>query len=192
MITGIDLSTKTLALAYIDDIACFTVELIQEGKYAEDRFDGLIRSLRKSFLVTNTDHVYVEAIPFMKSAKAALDLASVCGGIRAICVDLDISYTLVNNMTWKKGIGLKGRVAKEDTQALMRSTYNIEDRWILSENAFDALGVATYGYKQLSNDSSGSDTKDNLLEPTSQVFLGATTIKQGTEKNTTENSIQTK
>lgn len=146
---GIDLSTKSIALAFLDDTEACTVELVEPGKYAEDRFDGLILLLEKLLKETSLDglYVYIEKIPFVKSAKAALDLAAVLGGIRALCAINNVPYVLVNNSVWKKEIGLKGRPSKDDTRDLMAKTYDIilEDYPNFSENQSDALAVATFG-----------------------------------------------
>lgn len=146
---GIDLSSFTIALGLIDDEAkeVVSAEIFATKKSEFDyRFEELTNKLNRFFQTVRPDVVFIEAIPYVKSARTALTLASVLGMVRAICLINCIPCHVVNNMTWKKGIGLKGRVTKDDTKQLITDLYDCNIQ-VLSENQYDALGVATYGYR---------------------------------------------
>lgn len=145
-VVGIDVSSFTIALGILSDTEVVSAELYANKRDDfEARFDQLTDKLQKLFSSLAVDVVYIEAIPYVQSPRTALTLASVLGMVRAICRLKGVPYEVVHNLTWKKGIGLKGKVTKEDTEKLMRSMYGINDSIKCSDNQFDSLGVATYG-----------------------------------------------
>lgn len=182
-VVGIDLSSFTVAFGIISDGEIVSAEVFANKREDfEARFDQLTDKTQKLFSAINPDVVYIEAIPYVQSPRTALTLASVLGMVRALCRLKEIPYFVVHNLTWKKGIGLKGKVTKQDTENLMREMYAINVR--LSENQYDALGVATYG---LSIHPLYGDT-----DPSSLSFAGTIQIEQEPAETTPKAPVRRK
>lgn len=189
MIVGIDLSSFSIALGILSDTEVVSVELwANKREDFEARFDQLTDKLQTLFseLAPDIEYVYIELIPYVQSPRTALTLASVLGMVRAICRLKGIPYETVHNLTWKKGIGLKGKVKKEDTEALMRIRYNINADTKLTDNQCDSLGVATYGAAQRGKDTSNLSFDGAISleqEPTQSTAKAPVRRKQKVDKS---------
>jgi len=149
MLIGIDASSFSIACGIIDEDELFSVELFATKKLPfDERFNELAPLFDKFLRRLQPEVVYIEAIPYVNSQNTVIVLSTIIGLIKTICCIHDIPYVMVQNLAWKKGIGLKGtgprsKVLKEDTQKFVTELYGITDQ--LTENLYDAIGIATYG-----------------------------------------------
>ena len=159
-LVGLDLSTKKIAIALISDRAdalwrlgwdirdgdLYTDEVVAKGSHMRERFDGLLEGFRNLFeTLKPIEHVYIEDVSFVRGRQTELGLAQVLGGVRAHLLDMGIPYTTVNNMTWKRDLGLGGKATKA---AIMQ---HAKDIWPLvpsSQDVADALSVLEWGMQR--------------------------------------------
>lgn len=145
---GIDLSTKKIAIAQLNDLGMNGLVLTAKGRVAADRFGDLLSEFKVAINAYKPAVVVVEDIPFVRNAKAELDLAKVAGALRFICIDAGVDPIFINNKTLKAYYGLSGS-GKEAVVKLM------SERWkkqITDEDLADATMVASYGLDALRPD----------------------------------------
>jgi Holliday junction resolvasome RuvABC endonuclease subunit len=148
-LVAIDLSTKKVAIAVFDGEATVPrlIEVVASGARAADRFDALMANFRNRLgQLTPVGRAFIEDISFVRGRRAELDLAKVLGGVVAHLVDAGIPYVTVNNMVWKRDLGLGGRASKSDIAGY------VAGRWlglkIPSQDTADALCVLEWGIIQ--------------------------------------------
>lgn len=159
MIFGIDLNSFSIACAIIDGDELGVAQLYATKKKPfDERFDELVPLFDNFLRKLQPEAVYIEEIPHVKGngQHTVMVLTAVQSLIRVICVQQHIPYHLIHNLTWKKELGVKGtgprgKVLKEDTKILVTQLYNITDE--LTEDQYDAIGIATSGLGRSGKDS---------------------------------------
>jgi Holliday junction resolvasome RuvABC endonuclease subunit len=149
-IIAIDLSTKKIAIASGRGSTDFplTTEVVADGARAADRFDQLMDGFRA--LLNSIQPVacaFIEDISFVRGRRAELDLAKVLGGVMAHLVDAGIPYVTVNNMVWKRDLGLGGKATKAAIAAYVAEKHG-DTVEIASQDSADALCVLEWGIIQ--------------------------------------------
>lgn len=152
-IAGVDVSTKTVAVASLFEVdnqwTGFATELSLTGKSSDERLASLGHVLFRYFSPAPPTVAYIERIPFVRGQNG-LSISRALGGVEAVLSILRTPYYLVNVSTWKAAIG-NGRASKGEVRAWVDSNLAgaLTPRPVsdLSENECDALGVAYYGVR---------------------------------------------
>jgi hypothetical protein len=110
-----------------------------EGDLAEDRFNALVLAFNEYVTGKQLTHVYVEGLPFVKSRKGIVGLASILGAVQAICALNDVTCTVVPGYRWKRA--LSTGTTKERVSDWV-SSQGVE---LETQDLRDAYAIARYG-----------------------------------------------
>lgn len=147
-IAGIDPDTKAITgVTLFDDGTPPRVWRIQaKGRRAEDRVEGLYRSLDLTLFHAPIDWVYIETPVMGVNAKALRDQAVVVGMIRYWLWSNGQAHSMVDNGTWKKRVLGNGHASKEEIAAYAKKMLNIPADQ--PQDAYDAACIAAFGRQQ--------------------------------------------
>lgn len=99
------------------ELACQQITYLLYGHYDTlnlklIHFIEVLQSLLKQL---KPDRVIIEDVPFVSGSRSTVDLAILSGAIRCLCVQNNIPFDTVNNMTWKKVMIGNGAADKDLT-----------------------------------------------------------------------------
>ena len=146
-VIGIDVSTSKLALVTLYNRRFSVVELVSTSHSWEERLDDLHLQFEDfvGSCLKPGDKVFIEEIPFTQNRQVFGKLIHFLALCRIVLRSHDYSCIYVNNMTWKKGVGLKGRVVKEDIRKKAIELFGHNRIKDLTQDSVDALMVGVYG-----------------------------------------------
>lgn len=147
-IAGIDLSTKKIAVAVIDNRELRWTEVVatgaRKGARAGDRFPKLVRGFKELLYepwIKDVEFFFIEDISFIRSRKNELDMAMVQGAVMSQLELAGKTYQTCNNSTVKAAFNMM-RQGKAAVQRLVERIFQEKG---LSEDVADAALVAMYG-----------------------------------------------
>ena len=112
-IAGIDLSTKKIAVSFLNGDDARTFEVEAKGRRSADRFRDLVQNFRSAMNQVETDIVFIEDISFVRNRQTELDLAQVLGAVKAHLYEMGRMLHTFNNQTIKAHFNL-ARSSKQD------------------------------------------------------------------------------
>lgn len=140
-IAGIDLSTKTIAVSFLNGDDASTFEVAAKGRRSADRFRDLVQNFRSAMNQVDTDIVFIEDISFVRNRQTELDLAQVLGAVKAHLYEMGRMLHTFNNQTIKAHFNL-ARSSKQDIVEFVELATSLSG---LTEDQADAFLVAMYG-----------------------------------------------
>ena len=86
------------------EISCPLINYLSYGVYKElnQKLIHFIEVLQNLLKQLNPVMIQLEDVPFVSGSRSTVDLAILSGAIRCLCIQNDIVFATVNNMTWKK------------------------------------------------------------------------------------------
>ena len=146
-IAGVDPDTKQVAIAWFDGDGGSGYFSASPSKMkqtrAEHRFLPLMAALAgKLSSAPRFDWVYIEKPVYTRNPASTIAQGAVLGGVRLELWRRNISHSLVDSGTWKKGIGIGGRASKEEMSEWASVHLNLRD---VSQDIIDASCIAFWG-----------------------------------------------
>ena len=146
-VIGIDVSTTKLALVTLYNSRFNVVELVSTSHSWEERLDDLHLQFEDfvGSCLKPGDKVFIEEIPYVQNQQVFAKLVHFMALCRFVLRSHGYSCTYVNNSTWKRSVGLMGRITKEDIRTKAVELFGEGRLKSLSQDSVDALMVAKYG-----------------------------------------------
>ncbi len=154
MILGIDVSTKRIAVCHAERdfyrVASDTWQhTVTEGAHAVDRFVEFIKvwdsHLRE--LIPDVEMAFIEDVPFVRNRSGTIDLAQFVGAVCAICTVHYVPFKLINNVSWKSKLKIKG--GKPGIMKYVQGNYILPYLPTITQDEADAVCIAEYGIRTL-------------------------------------------
>jgi len=146
-VVGIDVSTKKIACVLLDSSEFQVIEFISRQKSWDQRLVEL-QSQFWDFVETKLskeDSIFIEEIPFVHNRQGLIRLVHVLAMCKVAATHFNVPCTYVNVKTWKQRVVGNGNATKKDIADKAELIYG--DRVSqFSQDALDALMVATYGF----------------------------------------------
>lgn len=146
-VIGIDVSTTKLALVTLYNSRFNVVELVSASRSWEERLDDLHVQFEDfvGSCLKPGDKVFIEEIPYVQNQQVFLKLVHFIALCRFVLRSHGYSCTYVNNSTWKRSVGLRGKTTKDDIRDKAVELFGEGKLKSLSQDAVDALMVAQHG-----------------------------------------------
>ena len=147
-IIGIDVSTTKLALVTLYNSRFNVVELVSSTSHSwEERLDDLHAQFEDfvGSCLKPGDRVFIEEIPYVQNQQVFAKLVHFMALCRFVLRSHGYSCTYVNNSTWKRSVGLRGKTTKDDIRKKAVELFGEGKLKSLSQDAVDALLVSVYG-----------------------------------------------
>ncbi len=113
---GVDCSSRAIHAILVDE----QEQVIAQGKWRSSeadfntRFPEIAQKFKEDLSkITTISDAAVESAIFIQNPKSTMEIATVVGGVRLVCVQLDINCIPVDNRHWKKHVLGKGNLNKK-------------------------------------------------------------------------------